>query len=710
MVLVLYANMYSFVFLQLLTLYVLSCSVPGFLAGNDNSKDYCIIGAGPGGLQMGYFLERAKRDYVIFERANTSGAFFIRYPRHRKLISINKRHTGKTNKEFNLRHDWNSLLSDDESLQMRHYSKEFFPPADDYVRYLRDYAKNLELNIQYNTNIGNIQQVETDGNVTHHFTMDDQSGNGYTCRYLIICTGISTPNDPDFLGSEHTDSYDDMSLDTDDYEGQSVLILGRGNSAFETADHIVGSTNLIHMISRSRLRLAWETHYVGDLRAINNGLLDTYMLKSLDGQLEGDVADMMIIKRSDGKLVLGVPYDRDALSELHRDLKNGNISSVNISERFNVDEMTVDTLDFGLPDNFALRDPYDRIIRCLGFKFDFDIFNRKSCNVTAGQGRKKKFPAIKANYESLKVPGLFFAGTNTHSLDFRKSAGGFIHGFRYTARALHNILEWRNHQVPWPSVRQPITELLNHIIKRINEASGTYQMFGVLGDVIILANDDTEYIYLEEYPLKMLHAIPGITGYSANRILVVSLEYGYDFSGPGKDVFRRNRAIGEPSEAHLSNFLHPVIYFYKELPSIEAMRLIAKHPGAVLPEPVKVHHMVEDFLTDFSAPVSHVLVLRRFLESCIEQDLRNFFDNQCFWMALTHSSPPESCKTFFLKGQRLPPYFELQGSLTREQYFGEEETIKREMEAQRHREADPIDELKPDVRNVGFGFEEHSEL
>ena len=26
----------------------------------------------------------------------------------------------------------------------------------------------------------------------------------------------------------------------------------------------------------------------------------------------------------------------------------------------------------------------------------------------------------------------FAAGTNTHSVDLRKSAGGFIHGFRYT--------------------------------------------------------------------------------------------------------------------------------------------------------------------------------------------------------------------------------------------------------------------------------------
>ena len=85
----------------------------------DTKKDYCVIGAGPGGLQMGYFLQRANRDYIIFERSNTTGSFFVKYPRHRKLISINKIYTGKTNKEFNLRHDWNSLISDDESLLMK---------------------------------------------------------------------------------------------------------------------------------------------------------------------------------------------------------------------------------------------------------------------------------------------------------------------------------------------------------------------------------------------------------------------------------------------------------------------------------------------------------------------------------------------------------------------------------------------------------------
>ena len=55
-----------------------------------------------------------------------SGTFYLTYPIHRTLISINKRFTGKTNKEFNLRHDWNSLLSHDESLLMTKYSKVMF--------------------------------------------------------------------------------------------------------------------------------------------------------------------------------------------------------------------------------------------------------------------------------------------------------------------------------------------------------------------------------------------------------------------------------------------------------------------------------------------------------------------------------------------------------------------------------------------------------
>ena len=55
------------------------------------------------------------------------------------------------------------------------------------------------------------------------------------------------------------------------------------------------------------------------------------------------------------------------------------------------------------------------------------------------RGRIKKYPKITGSYESVDYENLFFAGTVTHSLDFRKSSGGFIHGFRYTGKVSLNI-------------------------------------------------------------------------------------------------------------------------------------------------------------------------------------------------------------------------------------------------------------------------------
>ena len=37
------------------------------------------------------------------------------------------------NEEFNFRHDWNSLISDNPNLRMTHYSDKYFPDADDMV-------------------------------------------------------------------------------------------------------------------------------------------------------------------------------------------------------------------------------------------------------------------------------------------------------------------------------------------------------------------------------------------------------------------------------------------------------------------------------------------------------------------------------------------------------------------------------------------------
>lgn len=57
-----------------------------------------------------------------------------------------------------------------------------FPHADLLVDYLRDYQQKLALNVQFNTEIGDIRkeicESAPDG---HIFTMSDQNNNVYKC-------------------------------------------------------------------------------------------------------------------------------------------------------------------------------------------------------------------------------------------------------------------------------------------------------------------------------------------------------------------------------------------------------------------------------------------------------------------------------------------------------------------------------------------------
>ncbi len=58
--------------------------------------------------------------------------------------------------------------------------------------------------------------------------------------------------------------------------------------------------------------------------------------------------------------------------------------------------------------------------------------------------------------------------------------------FIVSVRALSRLLAWRNHREPWPGHHGFTYDLLNVIVKRINEVSGLYQMFHMLADVIAL--------------------------------------------------------------------------------------------------------------------------------------------------------------------------------------------------------------------------------
>jgi len=176
--------------------------IGGNLGDSLSSHEYCVIGAGPAGLQIAYFLNFNKRNYVVFERNNNSGSFFNVYPRARKLISLNKRHTGELNEEFNLRHDWHSLLTEKEhpqdskvKLKFGPYSTENFPHVSSLLNYMNDFSTKFNLNIKYDTNIQNVKcNPAKDKRSDKHnqsktkcsFSMEDQHKNKYSCKYKTI--------------------------------------------------------------------------------------------------------------------------------------------------------------------------------------------------------------------------------------------------------------------------------------------------------------------------------------------------------------------------------------------------------------------------------------------------------------------------------------------------------------------------------------------
>ena len=510
---------------------------------HDKTFDYIILGAGPAGLQAAHFMKAVGMDYLVLEGGSGPGTFFRTFPRHRQLISINKRYTGQHDPEVSLRMDWNSLLSQSERLLFRHYSERFFPHADDMVRYLEDFAAAGEFRIQYDTRVEHVGRAGA-------FELRDQHGRRYTCRRLIVATGMSRPYVPDISGFDLVERYATESVDPKDFIDQRVLIIGKGNSAFETADNLMDTTAWVHVAGPSAIKLAWKTHYVGHLRAVNNNLLDTYQLKSQNAVLDGHVVS--IDRRDDG---FHVVFSFSRANEVHKELV------------------------------------YDRVIACTGFGFDSSIFDagcRPALTI------KDRFPEQTEHWESVNVPDLFFAGTLMQQRDFKRSTSGFVHGFRYCVRALVRHLGQRHHDTPWPAQALAATPqaLMEKVIERVNRSSALWQQFQFLGDVLVV--DGAQARYFEEVPVDLAKTSEWA---KADLHFIVTLEYGPDHDKVDPfDITVRRVAQDDAERAFDSSYLHPVVRCYAG--------------GALIAE----HHVPENLENEWNRPAHQASLRKFFAE------------------------------------------------------------------------------------------------
>jgi len=197
---------------------------------------------------------------------------------------------------------------------MTNRTRDRWPHADVLVAYLRDFAKTQEASgkVRYGVTVDSIARdsIEVSGGAcppgtadVPGFVLDISDGGVGTvnatseaasrrqqlhCAYVIMATGLATPNVPATIpGIELATGYEDLPADSTRFEGKSILVLGMGNAAFETANALSPHVNYVHTFG-SRPKpphsvFSWESRYVGSLRAINIPHLDAYLLKSLDG-------------------------------------------------------------------------------------------------------------------------------------------------------------------------------------------------------------------------------------------------------------------------------------------------------------------------------------------------------------------------------------------------------------------------------------------
>lgn len=486
---------------------------------NDSSfVDTLILGAGPAGLQLGYFLHKAERDYLIVDGAQKPGAFFEKFPRHRTLLSINKQHTLRSATDFNLRHDWNCLLTyPGEEMFFKEFSPEYFPPADRLVDYLECFRERFGLKVRFGARASRIKRDNNRGSFTVYLDCDAR----ISCRRLVIATGLTKPHIPPIKGIEHAVGYEDASIEPEDYEDKTVLIVGKGNSALETAQHLMPFASFIHLSSRHPVRFAWDSHFVGHVRSVNSVFFDSYLLKSQNAVLDGHTLE--IVPSESGKLKV-------RWSATHQDVEE------EIEEFY-----------------------YDVVIRCTGFEFDADMFDPTCKPDLVVEGR---LPGMTGSWESTEVKGLFFAGVLMQSIDYKRSQSAFIHGFRYNVRTLFHILE-QDFGVELPSDPVELTAeaVTKKVIERSNGCSALWQQVGFLCDVLVL-REDGRSVGRWYYDLNTRYVEETFGSDPACEYYVSMLVYGPEARLEGYTAFDHPHVHPHKSDYSLGDWtteIHPVL-------------------------------------------------------------------------------------------------------------------------------------------------------
>jgi thioredoxin reductase len=402
--------------------------------------DVVVVGSGPGGLQAAYSLARSGIPRVaVLSRDEAPGGMFRRFPVYQRLISWTKPDAPfeRGTREYEW-FDHNSLVGDErehQALVPEFMDRTFDVPARaEMERALVEFAARGGVRVRYGCEWLSTRRDEAG------FVLVTSDGE-YRCRICVFAVGVTEPWYAPIPGLEAAPHYVDTHM-PERYQGKSVFIVGKRNSGFELAQGL----------------LPWARRIVlGSPRPVDTAMLafSPLSLRYLSPYTEH-------IRGGTGSHVVDASIER---VERHAD-----------GYRIHARGTTWDG---------EMELEADEVIAATGFRAPL----RDLPGIGVALVNDDRMPALTPYWESVSVPGIYFAGNLMQAAPgLRKhgatSSSSSVVGFRYNAHLLAQHIAERHFGIECERPSLGGDEVVPHLLAELAHAPELWTQKGYLARVV----------------------------------------------------------------------------------------------------------------------------------------------------------------------------------------------------------------------------------
>ncbi len=413
--------------------------------GGPGDYDVVVVGSGPGGLQTSYCLMQLGIRHAVISSDDRPGGMFRRYPIFERLISWTKPDAlvERGTREYE-RYDHNSLLATEPhaaALVPEFMDRSFdVPSRAEMEAALACFAERAGIAVRYGCE-WRATRREEDG-----FVLETGDGE-YRCRAVVFAVGVTEAWKPGVPGLELAPHYVETRR-PHEYQGRRVAIIGKRNSGFEIANGLLPWAREVVLLSPRPVETARLARAVVRTRYLQP--YDEYV-RGVGGAFVLDASIERVERHAGGFRVVAQGTTRPG-------------------------PITVEA---------------DDVVAATGFRTP--LLDLPALGLaTVAEGR---IAAQTPFFESVSVPGLFFAGNATqgaagvlkHGLSPSSSS---VNGFRYNARVLaRHLAEHHFGREPVRPLIEP-GEVVPRLLRELGHAPELWIQKGYLARVLSVDDRD----------------------------------------------------------------------------------------------------------------------------------------------------------------------------------------------------------------------------